>query len=134
MAMVMDTQPRWLSPLMPLGGDEARGFSRLVESLTLKTTAMHDAGGGKAESLAKPFSKHAMYVLKVYVEVMSDELVEMEREVRKGMEEGVWALCGMISVYCRDALMVGGALDEGAKEVLKMVWREWERVRYVGKG
>ena len=140
MAMVMNTQPRWISHTRSLGGGEAKALSRLLESLSLKTTirvAFNNAdtlNPTKSESLAKPFSKHAAYVLKAYVEAMNDPLCVMSLEVRKELREGLFALCGMMSVHSRDALMVGGGLDAGGKGVLKSVWKEWEGVRYVGKG
>jgi hypothetical protein len=141
-AMVMDTQPRWVSQDRSLGGEEARALSRLLESLTVKTTVRLPFGGGggggegfsKAESLGRAFSKHAAYVMKAYVEGMGDVLCVVGLEVRRGMREGLFAVCEMMGVCCRDALMVGGGLDVGGKAVVKAVWKEWEEVRYVGQG
>jgi len=133
----MNTQPRWVSHVRPLGGEEAKALGRVLESLTLKTTvgSSHRRHAIKAESLAKPFSKHAAYVLKAYVEAMNDPLCVVGKEVREGLKEpGIFAVCGMMSVYGRDALMVGGGLDVRGKGILKSVWKEWEGVRYVGKG
>ena len=141
LGIVMNTQPRWISHVRPLGGDEAKALSRVLESLTLKTTVRvgYNADGSnhrhKAESLAKPFSKHAAYVLKAYVEAVNDLLCVVGKEVREELREpGIFAVCGMMSVYGRDALMVGGGLDVVGKGVLKSVWKEWEGVRYVGRG
>jgi len=143
MALVMKTQPRWISSALPLGGEEAKALGRLLESLTVKTVVRthststaaataHDAQ--KAESLSRPFSKHAAYVLKAYIEAVSDPLCVLSLEVRKELNEGLFALCGMMSVHSRDALMVGGGLDVGGKAILKAIWMEWEASRYVGKG
>lgn len=149
-ALVMNTQPRWICcSTHPLGGEEAKALGRLLENLDIKTTVrIHTSSStpssslqepppppkAKAESLARPFSKHAAYVLKAYIEAMSDPLCVMSLEVRKELKEGLFALCGMMSVHSRDALMIGGGLDAGGKVVLKSVWKEWEAVRYVGKG
>ena len=144
-ALVMSTQPRWICcSTHPLGGEEAKALGRLLENLDIKTTvrihtsssssSLQEPQKAKAESLARPFSKHAAYVLKAYIEAMSDPLCVMSLEVRKELKEGLFALCGMMSVHSRDALMVGGGLDAGEKAVLKSVWKEWEAVRYVGKG
>ncbi len=65
---------------------------------------------------------------------MSDPLCVLSLEVRKELKEGLFALCGMMSVHSRDALMVGGGLDVGGKAILKAIWKEWEASRYVGKG
>ena len=145
MALVMNTQPRWISSTLSLGGEEAKALGRLLESLTVKTVVRthstttttssflsHDTQ--KAESLSRPFSKHAAYVLKAYIEAMSDPLCVLSLEVRKELKEGLFALCGMMSVHSRDALMVGGGLDVGGKAILKAIWKEWEASRYVGKG
>ncbi len=136
----MNTQPCWICSTHPLGGEEAKSLGRLLESLNIKTTVrIHTSTSSlqeppKAESLARPFSKHAAYVLKAYIEVMNDPLCVMSLEVRKELKEGLFALCGMMSIHSRDALMVGGGLDAGGKAVLKSVWKEWEAVKYVGKG
>lgn len=142
LAVVMNTQPRWISHTHPLGGEEAKALSRLLESLTVKSTvrvhfssnnnAVDASAAPKAESLAKPFSRHAGCVLKAYVEAMDDPLCVMGLEVRREMREGLFALCGMMGVRGRDALMVG--LNAGGKAVVKAVWKDWEEVRYVGKG
>lgn len=146
-ALVMNTQPRWVSSTLPLGGEEAKALGRLLESLTVKTvvrtqsattTAAASASFHqevqKAESLSRPFSKHAAYVLKAYIEAMSDPLCAMSLEVRKELKVGLFALCGMMNVHSRDALMVGGGFDVVGKTILKAIWKEWEVSRYVGKG
>jgi len=42
-------------------------------------------------------------------------------------------LCGMLNDYSRDALMAS-ATDAGEKALVKALWREYEKQRYVGKG
>jgi len=53
--------------------------------------------------------------------------------VRKELQPGLYALCGLLNEYSRDALMAS-ATDGGEKAVLKALWREYEQQRYVGKG
>ncbi|KDR84752.1 hypothetical protein GALMADRAFT_217814 [Galerina marginata CBS 339.88] len=136
-ALVMATQPRWISPTRPLAAEEAKALGRLLESLNIKTTVRvttsfsHETQ--KAESLAKPFSKHAAYVLQAYIEAMNDPLCVLPLELRKELQPGLFALCGMISEHSRDSLMVS-ALDAGGKTTLKALWKEYDKQRYVGKG
>ena len=134
-AMVMDTQPRWISAKHALGADEARALSRLLEALSTKTVARTFTQGEmqKAESLAQPFSKHAIYVVKAYIECMNDPLCVLGVEVRRELQPGLFALCGMVSEHGRDAVMVS-ALDAGGKTLMKTLWREYEKQKYIGKG
>ena len=134
-AMVMDTQPRWISAKNALGVDEAKALSRLLEALGAKTVVRTFTQGEmqKAESLAQHFSKHAIYVVKAYIECMNDPLCVLSAEVRREMQPGLFALCGMVSEHGRDAVMVS-ALDTGGKMLMKTLWREYEKQKYVGKG
>ncbi|KAJ2920391.1 hypothetical protein MD484_g47, partial [Candolleomyces efflorescens] len=134
--MVMSTQPRWISANQPLGAEEAKALSRLLETLTTKTIVrVHTASAEtqKAESLAAPFSKHAAYVLKAYIEAMNDPLCVLALDVRKELYPGLYALCSMIGEHSRDALMVSG-LDTGGKATMKALWKEYEKQRYSGQG
>ncbi|KAF5337392.1 hypothetical protein D9611_003253 [Ephemerocybe angulata] len=134
--MVMSTQPRWISAAQSLGVEEARSLSRLLETLTTKTiTRVHATSTEtqKAESLAAPFSKHAAFVLKAYIEAMNDPLCVLTLDVRKELYSGLYALCSMIGEHSRDAMMVS-ALDAGGKATLKTLWKEYEKQRYVGRG
>lgn len=139
--IVTDTFPSWLSASQPLSTDEARALARLLTSLTTKTvprTHVHvhpstSTESQKAESLAKPFSKHASYVLVAYVDAFNDPLCILSAEMRGDLEPGLFALCEMVGEHSRDALMVS-ALDSGGKTIIKSLWREYEKQRYVGKG
>jgi hypothetical protein len=135
--LVMNTQPQWISASRPLGAEEGKALGRLLESLNTKTTvrilSSSTSDPQKAESLAKPFSKHAAYVLQAYIEAMNDSLCILSLEIRKELEPGLFALCAMMNEYSRDALMVS-ALDAGGKATLKALWKEYEKQRYVGKG
>ena len=91
------------------------------------------ADNNKAESLARPFSKHAAYVLQAYIEALNDPLCIIPSDTRKELEPGLFALCDMMGEHSRDALMVA-SLDAGGKIVLKTIWREYEKQKYVGRG
>lgn len=139
-SLIMDTQPRWVAASHPFQADDAKALSRVLESLNTKTTVkslssstIAGSAPQKAESLAKPFSKHAPFVLRAYVEVMNDPFCALSLDVRKALEAGLFVLCGMVNEHSRDALMVSG-LDAGGKLILKALWKEYEKQRYVGKG
>ena len=122
-----------------MGVEEAKVLGRLLESLNTKTIVRAYTSSStapetqKAESLAKPFSKHAAYVLQAYIEAMNDPLCVMPIDVRKALQPGVFVLCEMVSEHSRDALMIS-ALDAGGKALLKALWKDYDKQRYVGKG
>lgn len=134
-ALVTDTLPRWVNSACPIGLEEGKALARLLETLTTKTTIRTHASADaqRAESLARPFSKHAAYVIKAYIDAMNDPLCILPAELRKELRPGLFALCGMLSDYSRDAMMVS-ALDAGGKTVMKNLWAEYEKQKYVGKG
>lgn len=139
--IVTDTFPSWLSASQPISTDEARALARLLTSLTTKTVprtrahtrASTSTESQKAGSLAKPFAKHASYVLVAYVDAFNDPLCIINAEMRRELEPGLFALCEMVGEHSRDALMVS-ALDSGGKTIMKSLWRDYEKQRYVGKG
>jgi hypothetical protein len=134
--MVADTFPSWINPSQPLGVDDAKALARLFATLTTKTVIrIYDASSDvqKAESLARPFGKHASYVLVAYIEAMNDPLCMISAEVRKELYPGLFALCGMLSDNDREALMLS-ALDGGGKMTMKTLWKEYEKQKYIGKG
>lgn len=134
--IVSDSFPRWMTPQEPFRVEEARLLSRLLTSLQTKTVLrkpMKKIMEQKADSLARPFSKHAPFVLLAYIQAMNDPLCTMSSAIRKEMQAGIFALCGMISEHGRDSLMVS-ALDTNGQATLKTIWKEYERQRYVGSG
>jgi Urb2/Npa2 family len=134
--LVTDTLPRYINAKSPLGPEEAKLLARLLEMLTSKTTIRINTtnmDAQKAESLAKPFSKHAAYVLKAYIQAMNDPLCIIPSSLRKELQNGLYALCGMMNDYSRNAMMVS-ALDAGSKTTMKTLWKEYEKQRYIGKG
>ncbi|TBU64845.1 Urb2/Npa2 family-domain-containing protein [Dichomitus squalens] len=134
--LVMDTLPRWISPSGPLSGQESKALARLLTTLTTKTIVRtHGAAADsqKPESLTRAFSKHAAYVLTAYVEAVNEPLCLVSSGIRKELQPGLFALCEMLGEHTRDAMMVS-ALDVGGKATMKVLWREYEKQRYVGKG
>jgi len=134
--VVASSLPKWINISQPLGVDEAKALARLLESLSTKTLVkVHTSSNDpqKAESLAKPFSKHAAHVLKAYVQASNDSLCVLPIAVRKALQPGLFSLCGVTNDFSRDALMASIS-DAGEKAILKGLWKEYEKQRYVGKG
>ncbi|KAJ3855197.1 Urb2/Npa2 family-domain-containing protein [Lentinula lateritia] len=136
-ALVSHSLPFWINIRYPLGVEESNALSRLLESLNTKNVVRKlttsTTTPSKAESLAKPFSKHAGYVIKAYVESLNNPLCELSTAVRKELQPGLYALCGMMNDFSRDTLMAS-ATDAGEKAIVKALWRQYEKQRYVGKG
>lgn len=135
--LVTDTLPMWINAASPLGTEEGKALARLFTTLTSKsivrTHQTSSANNQKAESLAKPFSKHASYVLKAYIDAMNDPLCILPLDLRRELQPGLFALCDMLSEHSRDAMMVS-LLDAGGKVIMKALWKEYEKQKYVGKG
>lgn len=109
-------------------------LSRLLETLNMKTIIRNHTTNEtqKAESLGKPFSKHAAYVLAAYIEALNEPLCVFNVEIRRELEPGIFILCGLMGEHARDALVV--SLDANGKAALKLIWKEYEKQRYVGRG
>lgn len=133
--IVMDSLPRWINASKTFSSEESKALTRLMTTLQTKTMirAHGIADTQKPESLARPFAKHAAYVIKAYIETVTDPLCQMSPLVRKELQPGLFALCDMLGEYSRDALMVS-ALDAGGKIVMKTLWKDYEKQKYTGKG
>ncbi|KAJ7655049.1 Urb2/Npa2 family-domain-containing protein [Mycena polygramma] len=117
-ALVTDTLPRWINAAFPVGPEEGKALARLLETLTTKTTVRSHSSSTdaqRAESLARPFSKHAAYIIQAYIDAMNDPLCILPAELRKELRPGLFALCNMLNDHNRDAMMVS-ALDAGGKD------------------
>ncbi|KAJ6509305.1 Urb2/Npa2 family-domain-containing protein [Mycena vitilis] len=135
-ALVTDTLPRWINAAFPVGREEGKALARLLETLTSKTTIRSHSSttdAQRAESLARPFSKHAAYIIQAYIDAMNDPLCILPAELRKELRPGLFALCNMLNDHNRDAMMVS-ALDAGGKTIMKNLWTEYEKQKYIGKG
>ncbi|KAK0208512.1 Urb2/Npa2 family-domain-containing protein [Desarmillaria ectypa] len=135
-AMVAQSLPPWINPQQPLGNEEAKALSRLLESLVTKSIVKVQSSSTeaqKAESLVGPFSKHAAYVLTAHIDAIGDPLCVFPASLRKELEPGLFALCDMINGHSRDAIMLS-SLNAGGKAMMKALWKEYEKQRYIGKG
>lgn len=133
---VTNTFPFWVNSKEPLGILEVKVLSRLLVSLTTKTTVRlvgSAQGNQKMESLARPFGKHASYVLVAYVQAMNDPLCVVYAATRKELYPGLFALCEMLSDHDREAMMLC-ALDGGGRVTMKTLWNEYKKQKYVGQG
>lgn len=142
--LVTDSLPLWIDPSRPLSRESAKVVARVLTNLTMKSVVRAgyshkpggDGAGGKvaiAQSLAQPFSKHAPYVLTSYLRALTDPFSTMSAEIRRELEPGLFALCDMMGEHGRDAIMTA-MLDDGGKAMMKVVWKEYDKQRYVGKG
>lgn len=133
--IVMDSLPRWIDASKTLSSEDSKVLARLMTTLQTKTMirAHGVADTQKPESLSRPFSKHAAYVIKAYIEAITDPLCHISPLIRKELQPGLFALCDMVGEHNRDALMVS-ALDAGGKTVMKTLWKDYEKQKYVGKG
>lgn len=153
MRMVTESLPRFIqAPVIAdemgkceafLGPLEAKALGRLLTTLKTKTTVVGVRGAAgdslhpKAESLARPFARHAPAVLLSYLSMMASPISFLSLEVRNELEPGIFALCDMMGEHGRDAIMassMGQVLDSSGKQVLKNVWKEYEKQRYTGAG
>lgn len=131
---------------------DARYFARILDTITSKTTAMsrreaatananlNSGKAGGAESLSKPFSKHAIYVILAYINAVltaggaSGSLrAFIPPHVRNEMRQGLAALCQVINESERDWILATELLDDGGKNLLKDIWRQWDQQRYKGE-
>jgi hypothetical protein len=133
---VANNFPFWVNSRQPLGLSEVRILSRLLVSLTTKTTVRLVGSAQenqKMESLARPFGKHASYVLIAYVQAMNDPLCVVYVDIRKELHPGLFALCDMLSDHDREAMMLS-ALDGGGKATMKALWNDYKKQKYAGQG
>lgn len=133
---VANSFPFWMNSREPLGISEVKVLSRLLVSLTAKTTVRAVGStqeNQKMESLARPFGKHAAYVLVACVQAMNDPLCVVYATTRKELYPGLFALCEMLSDHDREAMMLSG-LDGGGKVAMKAVWNDYRKQKYVGQG
>lgn len=128
---VTDTLPSWVQPNSPLGADEAKALARVLTGIANKVNIQ--IRNEPARSLAPAFSKHAPYVLCAYLNALTDPLSVYETDVRKELEPGLFSLCGMMGEYGRDSIMAS-ALDGSGQTMLKLLWAEYDKQKYVGKG
>lgn len=132
--IVANAFPKWINPVDPVREAEANSLARLLTAFTTKFfVRSHSNDTQKADSLARPFGRHAPYVLLSYLQLMNDPLSVLSASMRRELEPGLFALCSMMGENGRDTLMVQN-LDTGGKALLKSLWKEYGKQRYIGKG
>ncbi|KIJ38960.1 hypothetical protein M422DRAFT_33012 [Sphaerobolus stellatus SS14] len=116
--LIVDTLPSWINPSEPLSENDAQALTRLLTALTTKfMIRIHGPiQQQKAESLARPFARHAPYVLLAYLQIMNDPLSRISIGVRRELEPGLFALCAIMGEHGRDTLTVQ-SLDVGGKSL-----------------
>jgi len=136
---VTDTLPFWINPAQPLPLECAKALARLLTNLNTKTivrtgpSARSDTSATQAQSLAQPFSKHAPYVITAYIRALINPLSVMTPRIRQELEPGLFALCDMMGEHGRDAIMTA-MLDDSGKVMMRLLWTEYEKQRYAGRG
>ena len=64
---------------------------------------------------------------------MNHPLSVLLASTRRELEPGLFELCAMMGENGRDTLMAQ-SLDTGEKTLLKSLWKEYDRQRYIGRG
>ena len=129
-----------------LGAAEAQLLSRLLISLTTKTL-LHkrrrrrdddDDAAAKATSkivsLIGPLSKHAPFLLVSYLHLAVDSSAPIPAATRAELQPGLREVLGAMGKHEKEALMKGLLRDgdEPEREILRSLWKSWERERYKG--
>lgn len=133
--LIASEYPRWINPLDSCSTPEATTLARLLTTFTTKTS-VRSRGNDEtpsATSLARSFARHAPYVLLAYLQAVSDPLVFLPAQARKGLQPGLFALCAMTGEHGRDTLMVQNLTAE-QQILLKTLWGDYAKQRYTGKG
>lgn len=146
-----------------LGAAEAREISRLFVTLTAKSaSSLHLTSDGRGhavsssgvprgrknltvsgkttagvDSLARPLSKHAIYIILAYVQsLLNPSGSFVSPSIKRELTPGLVSLCGVVSsdTLERDWVLASGdLLDQGGKTVFKdEIWSKYERTKYRG--
>ncbi|KAF8342889.1 Urb2/Npa2 family-domain-containing protein, partial [Cantharellus anzutake] len=135
---IASTFPSWIQPSQPLGAEEANSITRLLMTLTKRTEVQTSSSANKskpipqAESIARPFSTQAPYVLVAYIRILTSPLGILSPDIRRGLEPGIFELCSMINDQMRDSMMIT-MLDGGEREMLKLIWDGYIKRNKVGR-
>lgn len=130
--------PAWLDVAAePLTCTEARALARLLTELGAKTSAAAPAAKrarlshATTESLRKPLSKYAVYMLLAYVRSITMPHTTIAAALRTELQPGLFVLCDVCGEHERDAALKH-ALDASGQAVFQALWADWERQRYKG--
>ncbi|CCU97761.1 unnamed protein product [Malassezia sympodialis ATCC 42132] len=130
--------PAWLDvAAAPLTSSEARALARLLSELGAKTSTAAPAAKrarlshATTESLRKPLSKYAVYMLLAYVRSATMPYTTIAAALRTELQPGLFVLCDVCGEHERDAALKH-ALDASGQVVFQALWADWERQRYKG--
>ncbi|EJT97949.1 hypothetical protein DACRYDRAFT_41334, partial [Dacryopinax primogenitus] len=124
----------WVASDDPLGAEHAAELGRLLCTVVVRRPAQgYRVAESKLESLAKPFARHAPYLLKKYIDMVTDPFTTISGDMRRALQPGIFALCSMINDPDRDSLMLS-LRKTPAKALFKAMWQEYDRQKYVGRG
>ena len=141
LSIVRDTMPAWFHSF-----HHPKLLSRVLEALTMKTVPviLSSATKGmvhqKAQSLARPLTKHAFSILSAYIDVLTDPLAVVPRQMRTDLESGIFAVCSIMGDWERKAGMASlgsgkkSQADDAKKALFKALWADYEKQHYVGLG
>ncbi|WFD23158.1 hypothetical protein MEQU1_001844 [Malassezia equina] len=130
--------PAWMDmAAAPLTSTDARALARLLTELGAKTSAVAPAAKrarlshGTTESLRKPLSKYAVYMLLAYVRCVTMPHTTIAATLRTELQPGLFVLCDVCGEHERDAALKH-ALDASGQVIFQALWADWERQRYKG--
>ncbi|KAK4055808.1 hypothetical protein OIO90_003061 [Microbotryomycetes sp. JL221] len=142
------TLPSWAWEGGPdaIGRDQAVLVGRLIGSLATKTTsfvkssstsAADEGKVGKSSntvSLVGPLSKHAPFIILSYLHACVHPVCPIPSSLRKELQNGWYEVMDAMGTWERQALMRGflGEDDESERNVLRELYRGWEKERYKG--
>lgn len=127
----LSQRPSWLPSDCALNPES---LTRLLDGLTTKTiplTTQHQPQA-TSSSLKEAFARHAYIVLHAYVRSATSAHSFYPHLTRQGMMAGLYAVCECVDMHREREFMLSGLTDEGARSVVKVLWKEYDEQRYVG--
>lgn len=132
--IVASKLPVWINPSNPLGEEEAKSFNRFLITLKTKNLTRHwSKSKDSTESLARPLSNHAIFLLGGYIKVVHDPLIYLPATIRRALESGLHVLCEIATNHSRNTMMLELS-DAGERASYKRIWQEFEKQKYAGQG
>ncbi|TIB79864.1 hypothetical protein E3Q06_03998 [Wallemia mellicola] len=122
--------PSWINAEIP-----PDSLSRLLEALLAKTipiTSHEKTQVGVASSMKEAFARHAYIILHTYAQGNTSSASFYPANVRVGLQPGLFALCECVDTHREREFMLSGLTDEGARSVIKTLWKEYDSQKYVG--
>ncbi|TIB67082.1 hypothetical protein E3P77_01852 [Wallemia ichthyophaga] len=124
-------RPSWLPSEMALN---PKSLTRLLEGLTTKTvplTTQHQQQV-TSNSLKEAFARHAYIVLHTFARSATSPHSFYPQSTRHSLMAGLYALCECVDLHKEQEFMLSGITDDGARSVVKVLWKDYDEQRYVG--